>query len=282
MKKFLPILLSITIVLVFSLTGFTSIFAQDKKDTDFLTKSTLLPKVESIPTQTPTYTPEPFPVNYYITAQDFAIEDGNVKGRFYVYSELAPGFYADGYGAMPYTISGTAVNGVDYELIPGYVNVLVGYNIGGGDDRYPYDYIDIVPRPNGIADGDKTVTITLGYGGASATVYIMDGGTSVTPAPTVTPTPSPTVTPTITPTPVLGVKLNKTTLTLKKGKTYKLLATISPANASNKKVTWRTGSYRIATVSSKGIVKANRKGSVNIYVYTVDGKKIAKCRVTVK
>ncbi len=100
--------------------------------------------------------------------------------------------------------------------------------------------------------------------------------------PTPSPNPSPTVTPTTTPTPVFGVKLNKTNLTLIKGETYKLIAAINPSNAANKKVTWRTGSYRIATVSSKGIVKANRKGSVNIYVYTVDGRKMAKCRVTVK
>ncbi len=121
------------------------------------------------------YPTPPPPISFYITAQNDAYEIGNVVGRFYLYSELAPGFYADGYGAMPYTVSGTAVNGVDYELIPGYVNVLVGYNVGGGNDLYPYDYIDIVPKANGLADGDKTVIIT--FCSNTATLTIHDGGT---------------------------------------------------------------------------------------------------------
>ncbi|MFA6308241.1 MAG: Ig-like domain-containing protein [Clostridia bacterium] len=82
--------------------------------------------------------------------------------------------------------------------------------------------------------------------------------------------------------PVSSVKLNKSNLTIKKGKTYKLIAYISPSNASNKRVTWKTGNYRIAKVSSTGVVKAIKKGIVNIYVYTVDGKKTAKCKVTIK
>ncbi len=118
----------------------------------------------------------------------------------------------------------------------------------------------------------------------------------ITPTPTAAPTATPTVTPTVTPTPtptvtptptpavvrVKSVKLNRTTLTLKKGKTYRLIATINPSNSANKRVTWKSGSKAIATVTYKGLVKANRKGSVNIYVYTVDGKKTAKCRVTAK
>ncbi len=92
--------------------------------------------------------------------------------------------------------------------------------------------------------------------------------------------PSPTPTPKIIH--VKGIKLNKVKLTLAKGKTYKLTATINPTNASNKKVTWKSGSKKIATVSSKGVVKGIRKGAVNIYVYTVEGKKCAKCKVIIK
>ncbi|MFA6308234.1 MAG: leucine-rich repeat protein [Clostridia bacterium] len=82
--------------------------------------------------------------------------------------------------------------------------------------------------------------------------------------------------------PVTKVVLNKKTLTLKKGKTYRLIATVYPTNASDKKVYWKTGSKRIATVSSKGLVRGIKKGAVYIYVYTVDGKKTAKCKVTIK
>ncbi len=109
---------------------------------------------------------------------------------------------------------------------------------------------------------------------------------SPTPLPTIspTPTPKPTVTPrpTVTPIKVTGVKLNKTSISIFKGKTYKLIATVYPSKATNKKVTWKSGIKSIATVSSKGVIKGIKKGKVYIYVYTVDGKKTAKCRVTVK
>ncbi len=82
--------------------------------------------------------------------------------------------------------------------------------------------------------------------------------------------------------PVTGVKLNKTIFTLSKGKTTKLIATVLPATASNKKVTWKSTNKSVATVSSLGIVKGVKKGVSYIYVYSIDGKKFAKCKVTVK
>ncbi|MFA6309023.1 MAG: Ig domain-containing protein [Clostridia bacterium] len=82
--------------------------------------------------------------------------------------------------------------------------------------------------------------------------------------------------------PVKSVKLSKTILTLKKAKTYTLKATISPTNASNKKVTWKTSNKKIAIVSTTGKITAKGKGTVYITVTTVDGKKTARCKVIVK
>jgi len=82
--------------------------------------------------------------------------------------------------------------------------------------------------------------------------------------------------------PVKSIILNRKNLTLKKGKIYKLVATVYPKNANNRKIYWRTSSKRIATVSSRGYVKGIRKGTAYIRVYTVDGKKTARCRVIVK
>ncbi|MEI6131680.1 MAG: Ig-like domain-containing protein, partial [Bacillota bacterium] len=82
--------------------------------------------------------------------------------------------------------------------------------------------------------------------------------------------------------PVKSVKLSKTSLFLKKGGTYKLIATIAPVNASNKKVTWKSSNTKIATVTSNGTVKAKAKGTAYISVVTTDGKKTAKCKVVVK
>jgi C1A family cysteine protease/uncharacterized protein YjdB len=82
--------------------------------------------------------------------------------------------------------------------------------------------------------------------------------------------------------PVTSIKLNKTKLTLTKGKTYKLTATINPSNATNKKVTWKTSNTRISSISKTGKLIAKSKGIAYITVTTVDGKKIAKCRITIK
>ncbi len=80
---------------------------------------------------------------------------------------------------------------------------------------------------------------------------------------------------------VKSVKISKTILTLKSGKSYKLFATINPSNASNKGVIWKSSDKRIASVSSTGYVKGIKRGITYIYVHTVSGNKIAKCKVTV-
>ena len=81
---------------------------------------------------------------------------------------------------------------------------------------------------------------------------------------------------------VRSIKLNNTSLSILKGKTTKLISIINPSNASNKKVTWKSSNVNIATVSSTGTVKGIKKGTVYITVVTVDGKKIARCKVVVK
>jgi len=71
-------------------------------------------------------------------------------------------------------------------------------------------------------------------------------------------------------------------LTILKGKTSKLIATVLPTTAANKKVTWKSSNIKIAKVGTTGIVKGIKKGIAYISVTTVDGKKTAKCKVTIK
>lgn len=71
------------------------------------------------------------------------------------------------------------------------------------------------------------------------------------------------------------VKLNKSTLTLKKGKSY----TLKLNNASGK-VTWSTSKKSVATVNKNGKVTAKKKGTATITA-KAGGKKY-KCKVTVK
>ena len=78
--------------------------------------------------------------------------------------------------------------------------------------------------------------------------------------------------------PVKSIKLNKTSATLKKGKSLTLKATISPSSANNKAVTWSSSNKKVATVSSKGVVKAVGNGTATITVKAKDGSgKKATC-----
>ena len=76
-----------------------------------------------------------------------------------------------------------------------------------------------------------------------------------------------------------GVTLNLSTKTLRVGSSYTLKATVSPSNAENKTLTWKTGSNSVATVH-EGTVKARGEGTITITAITANGKKAA-CKVTV-
>ena len=82
--------------------------------------------------------------------------------------------------------------------------------------------------------------------------------------------------------PVTGISLNQSSISIIKGKTYQLSASIQPSGASNRNVTWSSSNSNIATVSSSGKVSAKAAGTATITVTTKDGSKTAKCTVTVK
>ena len=77
-----------------------------------------------------------------------------------------------------------------------------------------------------------------------------------------------------------GVTLDKTLASVKPGKTLTLTATVAPANATNKNVTWSSDNESVATVSD-GVVTGVATGSAQITVTTEDGSHTASCAVTV-
>ena len=84
-------------------------------------------------------------------------------------------------------------------------------------------------------------------------------------------------------TPVTKVKLNKTKANLYIGKSLTLKTTLSPKKPSNKGIIWKSSNTKVATVTSKGVVKAKKAGTVTITATAKDGSgKKATCKITVK
>ena len=121
--------------------------------------------------------------------------------------------------------------------------------------------VDANGKVTGVKAGEATITVTTEDGGKTATCKVTVSETSVA---------------------VTGVTLNKTALTLNIGASETLSATVAPADATNKEVTWKSSDAAVATVDTNGKVTAVKAGEATITVTTEDGGKTATCKVTVK
>ncbi|WP_411168221.1 Ig-like domain-containing protein [Clostridium sp. MB05] len=81
---------------------------------------------------------------------------------------------------------------------------------------------------------------------------------------------------------VTGVSLDKTSEELKINESLELKATISPADATNKDVTWTTSDEKVAKVDENGKVVAVAPGKATITVTTKDGNFKAVAEIIVK
>lgn len=80
---------------------------------------------------------------------------------------------------------------------------------------------------------------------------------------------------------VTGVELDQTTATIDVDATLQLTATVSPADASDKSLTWSSSADAIATVNSSGLVTGVAEGTATITVTTNDGDFTATADITV-
>ena len=124
-----------------------------------------------------------------------------------------------------------------------------------------------------VADGLVTA---VKAGSATITVTTEDGNFTATCEVTVTAKPGGdpgTVS-------VTGISLDQTTLSLEEGQSAQLKATITPADATNQKCSWKSSDESVAKVAD-GLVTAVKAGSATIVVITEDGNFTAACEVTV-
>lgn len=84
---------------------------------------------------------------------------------------------------------------------------------------------------------------------------------------------------------VTAVTVPDTSISLKAGESYTVKASITPSNASNKKVTFATSAKGVAAVTSKGVITAVKEGTAKITVKAADGsgkKAVITVNVTAK
>ena len=84
----------------------------------------------------------------------------------------------------------------------------------------------------------------------------------------------------VNPISVTGITLDKTSLNVYVGETGTLTATVAPANATDKAVTWTSSNEDVVTVAN-GVVSGVDEGEAIITATTKDGNKVASCKVTV-
>ena len=133
-------------------------------------------------------------------------------------------------------------------------------NVSWKSDDTAVATVDQNGKVTAVGAGTATITATTEDGKYTATCTV-----KVSPAPVA----------------ANGVTLTPNKATLNVGKKQTLTATVLPADATNKNVTWVSSDTSVATVES-GVVTAIGKGTATITVTTADGGYTATCEVTVK
>lgn len=108
-----------------------------------------------------------------------------------------------------------------------------------------------------VKEGIATITATAGGKSAQCTITVKKAFVAVT-----------------------DITLSQTNLSLEKGETATLTATVAPADATDKTVSWSSSDASVATVSSSGLVTAVKAGKATITATA--GGKSAQCVVSVK
>lgn len=71
---------------------------------------------------------------------------------------------------------------------------------------------------------------------------------------------------------VTDIKINENVTSMKEGESQKLTVTVTPNDATDKKITWKSSDESIATVSTAGEVVAKKYGTVDIMATSSNGK----------
>ena len=181
------------------------------------------------------------------------------------------------YATCSVTVTSSTVPVMGVSVTPSTLNLSVGGSATLVASVSPTNATDksvtwMSTNPAVATVSSSGVVTATGVGTTNVTVRTNDGNYSATCRVTVT---EPTVR-------VTGVSLNESSLTLTVGESSQLSATVYPANADNKAVSWSSSNPTVASVSSGGLVTAVNGGQAIITVTTADGGYTASCAVTVR
>ena len=187
----------------------------------------------------------------------------SVQGKFKIgsYLNVQPLTSGRDYNAFSAKANGKAFQAYDLSLLPSGTTASGPFTLTIGQPD-SYSSSAKVYDANGAIATDYSsdcFTATLSALGPVALIDVNEatGGTEVT-----------------------SVTLNKWALNLKVGETDKLSATVLPASAADKSITWSSSKTDVASVSSSGTVTAKKAGTAVITATAVNGKN-ASCTVTV-
>ena len=195
----------------------------------------------------------------------FKLTAGKKSGKTLVHIELASGLAADvqitvqsGTVKTNYITglkkSVTVSKGKTYTLKPGLDPITSQEKVTYSSSNTKVATVSSKGVITGKAAGTAKITVKSGSKKATITVKVAKVKT----------------------TKLSGVPSSKT---VKKGKTFTIKASVAPKN-SDEKVTYKTSNKKIATVTSKGVVKGIKKGTATVTVQS--GSKKQTCKVTVK
>jgi uncharacterized protein YjdB len=183
-------------------------------------------------------------------------------------------FACSGSGDRPVTVTGVELDRAALPLLTGGAGSLTAYVVPSGATNKNVTWVSSTPSVADISGDGPTVTVNaVSPGESTITVTTQDGGRTAKCVVTVTASVA-----------VTGVTLSQAYLTPAVGGAATLTATVAPAGATNKNVTWASSATGVATISGSGptvTINAAALGKSTITVTTEDGGKAAACAVTV-
>ena len=219
-----------------------------------------------------------------IISYPYQYTSSDIQSEGSYYSALAvPGGYSGGKVLSVFTVSMVAssdlVSSVYYTNLPAAIgdkaaDLYLYFTTEVG--TYPdtsVSTVAVMPLSSYYHSDTKKLAITSLPAAVNSSFWTGSGGARLILV-QATGTGSPTVD-------VTGVTLNKTALLLAKGNSAVLTATVAPANATDKSVTWESTSADVVSVDQNGKITALKGGAALITVTTTDKGMEATCEVEV-